>query len=173
MAPGPLETGVGLREISPSRLVAARGGRTVGPGRSSLGRVGRGGRGRAEVLRTPARREQTAAVAGARLAWLEAGHPSPRCSRKPMVPWSHSLQCSQPLGVKAYIGTAAASGRGYGPPPLISPRRHPGHPDRSAVGSRLSQGGEGPPRVPGIPSRLDGRVIRRSKLGAGRSDSER
>lgn len=57
--------------------------------------------------------------------------------------------------------------------PLISPRRHPGHPDRSAVGSRLSQGGEGPPRVPEVSSRLDGRVIRRSKLGAGRSDSER
>lgn len=91
-----------------------------------------------------ARREQTAAVAGARLAWLEAGHPSPRSSRNPVAPWSHHhLQCAQLLEVKAYAGAAASGGgSGYKPPLLISPRRRPGHPGRSADGSPVSRDGQ-------------------------------
>ncbi|EGV94549.1 hypothetical protein I79_002910 [Cricetulus griseus] len=93
-----------------------------------------------------------------------------------MVPWSHSLQCSQPLRVKAFVGAAAAGGNGYKPPPLVSLRRSPGHPGRSAHGSRVSRNaqtdaaGQGPTRVPGVSGKLERRVIRGSKLGAGNSE---
>ncbi|XP_033084762.1 striated muscle-specific serine/threonine-protein kinase-like [Trachypithecus francoisi] len=128
-----------------------------GPGRSSLGGVGRGGRGGRSASaegpggnKPPPRREL--AWSGRRWALVFAAAPAP------CAPWSRRLQNAQPLDVKVHSGASRSQGSGGGPHPSSSQsgaratgaeaqwEREPETP-----GPTLPQGG--PPELARLPAR--------------------
>lgn len=111
---------------------------------SGWGGAGGGGKGRAAWLRRRARREPTAATAGAPLRREAGSSFSPKTSPVP-VPWSHCrVPCAQPLDIKVHAGASQSPKKERQPPPVSSPQGRAG-----ATEAEVRLGRDRGPETPG------------------------